>query len=155
MGQYESRLAALIIHFLYDFLDQHDLGIVLAPDGPLRLSQALVRMPDVSFVSWSRLPDRAVTKEAVLAAAPDLAIEILSKGNTPKEMERKLREYFDAGVTLVWYIDPATHSAVSYASIDQPVPHDQDTPLDASPVLPGFQLSLKTLFARVGSPSDE
>src|SRR3954468_8301072 len=34
MGQYESRLAALIIHCLYTFLDQHDLGIVLAPDGP-------------------------------------------------------------------------------------------------------------------------
>jgi Uma2 family endonuclease len=154
-GQFESRLAALIIHFLYNFLDQHDLGIVLAPDGPLRLSEALVRLPDVSFVSWNRLPGRAVTQEAILASAPDLAIEILGKGNTPREMERKLREYFDAGVTLVWYIDPASRSAVSYAAIDKPVPHDQDTPLDASPVLPGFQLSLKTLFARAGSPSDE
>ena len=40
------------------------------------------------------------------ALAPDLAVEVLSESNTRAEMDRKLRDYFAAGVLLVWYFDP-------------------------------------------------
>jgi Uma2 family endonuclease len=155
MGQYESRLAALIIHLLYTFLDKHELGIVLAPDGPMRLAAGSVRLPDVAFVSWAKFPDRKVTPDAILDRAPDLAIEVLSKSNTRKEMERKLAEYFAAGTALVWYIDPKTRTAVAYTAPDQGRTHTENEPLDASPVLPGFNLSLRELFSRAGAaPQD-
>jgi len=155
MGQYESRLAALIIHLLYTFLDKNDLGAVLAPDGPMRLAAGTVRLPDVSFVSWAKFPERKVTSDAILDAAPDLAIEVLSKSNTRKEMERKLAEYFAAGTALVWYIDPKTRTAVAYTAPDRGQTHTEDQPLDASPVLPGFTLSLRQLFARAGAAPEE
>ena len=155
MGQYESRLAALIIHLLYNFLDKNDLGIVLAPDGPMRLAAGSVRLPDVSFVSWAKFPDRKITPDAILNHAPDLAIEVLSKSNTRKEMERKLAEYFAAGTSLVWYIDPKARTAVAYTAPDQGRTHTEDQPLDASPVLPGFTLSLRQLFARAGAAPEE
>jgi hypothetical protein len=40
IGFYEARLAAVLIGFLEAFLREHDLGIVLGPDGMLRLSPA-------------------------------------------------------------------------------------------------------------------
>ena len=32
------------------------LDVVLAPDGPMRLYQGVVRLPDVAFIRWGRLP---------------------------------------------------------------------------------------------------
>jgi Uma2 family endonuclease len=155
MGQYESRLAALIIHLLYSYLDKNDLGIVLAPDGPMRLAAGSVRLPDVAFVSWTHFPGKQITRDAILDHAPDLAIEVLSKSNTPKEMGRKLLDYFSAGTTLVWYIEPRTRTAVAYTAPDQGQPYGEDDTLDATPVLPGFVLSLRELFVRAGAaPQD-
>ena len=108
-GHFESRLAAVLIYFLETFLDRSDLGIVYGADATLRLMPHLVRIPDVSFVSWQKLPDRELPAEPIPDLVPDLAVEVLSEGNTAREMQLKLREYFSVGVRLVWLIDPATH----------------------------------------------
>jgi Uma2 family endonuclease len=79
---------------------------------------------------------------------PDLTVEVLSKSNTPKEMERKRREYFDAGVRLVWIIDPKTQSATAYSSPTKSRHVGPDQSLDGGEILPGFRLSLKELFSR-------
>src|SRR5438132_6837333 len=57
MGFRESLLAALLVHYLCEFLDQHDLGLCATADGTIRLAAGLVRIPDVCFVSWDRLPN--------------------------------------------------------------------------------------------------
>ncbi len=67
-------------------------------------------MPDVAFFSWDRLPDRRVPDEPILTLSPDLAVEVLSKSNTPREMERKYKEYFRSSVRLVWEFDPRKQS---------------------------------------------
>ena len=66
--------------------------------GPFALRLAQVRMPDVAFTSWERLPGKVVPDIAIPDLAPDLAVEVLSDGNTVREMERKLTDYFLAGV---------------------------------------------------------
>ena len=83
----------------------------------MRLAPGLVRIPDVSFVSWDRFPDRRVTREPVPAIAPDLAVEVLSESNTKAEMDRKLREYFAAGARLVWYLDPEDRTVRVYTAV--------------------------------------
>ena len=65
MGYYESRLAACLIGFLEHFLDVHDLGIVLGADATLRLAPGLVRLPDVSFISWEHFPNRELPAEPI------------------------------------------------------------------------------------------
>ena len=69
VGTYESYLAGLLVRLLGNFVVEKDLGIVLPPDGMLRLAPGLVRIPDVSFISWKRLPERKVRiiKRAVKA----------------------------------------------------------------------------------------
>lgn len=155
MGIYESVVALWIVRLMTPYLDEHDPGVLSGADGPFRLAKGLVRLPDVCFVKWEKFPDRARWMNSISTVAPDLAIEVLSPGNTRKEMDRKLKEYFAAGVTLVWYIDPLKQSAIAYSSPKDFVEHDEDRPLDASPVLPGYQLSLRELFERAGAPPEE
>ena len=149
MGYYESFLAVEIIYSLKTFLEKHDLGIVLGADGTLRVLPHQVRVPDVCFISWDRFPGRKLPAEPIPALAPDLAIEVLSASNTEGEMQRKLHDYFSAGVKLVWYIDPRTKSAKSYTAEDRCVEVSEAQSLSGGEVLPGFELLLKELFAKV------
>src|SRR5205807_2492080 len=68
MGYFESRLAHLLGFYLEQYLSEHDLGIVLGADATLRLTPRLVRLPDLSFISWGRFPNRELPAEPV----PDL-----------------------------------------------------------------------------------
>jgi Uma2 family endonuclease len=102
MGFPESALAMWLGHLLQTFLNEHDLGFLTGPDGAVRLLPRLVRMPDLSFVSWEQVPVRGeIPSEPIADLAPALAVEVLSEGNTSGEMARKLKEYFLAGVRLV------------------------------------------------------
>jgi Uma2 family endonuclease len=150
MGYYESRLAALLIYFIEQFLEEHDLGIVLGADGTLRLMPGLVRVPDVSFILWERFPDRELPPEPVPALVPDLAVEVLSESNTEAEMERKLQEYFTAGVQLVWYVEPDPRCVRVYTSPRDVRLLGEEHALDGTPVLPGFHLGIKEWFDRAG-----
>src|SRR5262245_37648256 len=115
MGWKESLLASLVVKYLWLYLDKHDLGIALTTDGPVRLRPRKIRIPDACFVAWDRLPPDA-ERRAILRAVPNLAVEVVSKGNTRREMQIKLREYFKAGVELAWLIYPKTQTAVMYTS---------------------------------------
>ena len=148
MGWHESRLAVLLAHLLESFLEKHDLGIVTGADGPVRILPRQVRIPDVCFIGWEKFPNRELPREPIPPLVPDLAVEVLSPGNTEAEMQRKLRDYFTAGVRLVWYIDPRRQSARVYAAVDRLTEVHEDQSLTGGDVLPGFELSLRDLFAR-------
>ena len=90
VGTYESYLAAVLVRMLGNFAADHDCGIVLGADGMLRLAPGLVRIPDVAFISWGRIADRRIPDEPIADFVPDLAIEVISQGNTREEMQRKL-----------------------------------------------------------------
>lgn len=146
MGAEESILACLLIEFLGSFVRSKDLGIVMGEAGFLKLQPGLIRAPDVSFISWERLPGARWPKARVPELTPDLAVEVISKSNTRKEMERKLQEYFDQDVRLVWFVYPKARAIDVYTSPHEKrrVRHDQV--LDGGEVLPGFKLPLKELF---------
>jgi Uma2 family endonuclease len=155
MGFREGYLSQRVGHLITRFVDERDLGIVAGADGTVRLMKGLVRIPDVSFVSWEQLPSRTVPDEPIPDLAPDLAVEILSKGNTPGEMERKLKEYFLAGVRLVWFIDPRRRTAQVFTSPDQSTIVPEKGSLDGGDVLPGFRLPLTQIFERLAPRSDK
>jgi len=148
VGQFESRLALLIGHFIETHLEQHDLGICYGADAMLRIVPGRVRLPDVSFVSWQKLPNHKLPTEPIANLVPDLAVEVLSKGNTRREMKNKREEYFRGGASLVWEINPKKQSARVYTSVSQFQEIGPDGALDGGDVLPGFELPLKRLFAR-------
>jgi Uma2 family endonuclease len=148
MGYFESRLAIAVAYILERYLDDTNLGIVYGADAPLRILPDQVRMPDVCFVRWDRLPGGKMPEEQVPALVPNLAVEILSPGNTAAEMQRKLDDYRAAGVGLIWYIDPRTRTATSYTSADDKTEIPADGMLRGGSVLPGFEVPLAEVFAR-------
>jgi Uma2 family endonuclease len=149
MGYMESLLAGAIVEFLRRFVRKHNLGIVLPPDGTLEILPGQVRIPDVCFLSWDRFPGGKLPKTPIPAVAPDLAVEVLSESNSEGEMRRKLQDYFTAGVRLVWYVDPRDRTAAVYTSPEQCTVLDEDAILTGGDVLPGFELSLRELFAEI------
>ena len=123
-------------------------GVVFGADGMMRTFPDQVRIPDVSFISWDRYPGDEVPDEGISSFMPNLAVEVLSPGNTKGEMDRKLRDYFLAGVELVWLIDPKTQTAKTYLSPEDVRRISKTGSLDGGNVLPGFRMALKDLFAR-------
>jgi len=153
MGWYESILAVLVAHKISSYLDDHDLGQVLGADGSLKILPRMVKIPDVSFVSWARFPKSRLGRRPIPALIPDLVVEVLSDTNTKKEMAMKLDRYFKAGVLLVWYIDPESRTATAFTSLSDAVTIEEDGKLDGGEVLPGFTLSLTWLFERADRQS--
>jgi Uma2 family endonuclease len=150
MGFYESRLASVLIGLLERYLEEHPLGIVAGEAGTLKLKTGLVRIPDVSFVSWDRLPGREIPAEPLPRLTPDLAVEVLSEGITAGEMDRKLREYFASGVRLVWYFEPKIPRLRIYTSLEDCRELGEDGVIDGGDVLPGFRLSIREWLQRAG-----
>jgi Uma2 family endonuclease len=147
IGARESLLALHLGHLMKIYLDSNDLGVILGADGMMRLRPRLVRIPDVSFISWDQIPGGEFPDEPIPDLFPDLAVEVLSKSNTSREIERKLREYFEAGCRLVWIVDPKTRTADVYSAPDECRHLRATQSLDGGDVLPRFELSLKELFA--------
>lgn len=149
MGLRESFLAIALAAILRNFVRPRNLGLITGADGMMRLFPGLVRIPDVAFLSWDRFPNRRVPTEPIPDVAPDLAVEVLSAGNTAREMARKRQEYFAAGVQVVWQVDPNTRTVEVFTAPDQStVLHEAQT-LEGGAVLPGFTLPLQELFSEL------
>jgi Uma2 family endonuclease len=156
MGKYEAYLGSMLNYLLWAFVHPRKLGVVLSSDAMLRLAPGLIRIPDVCFFSWARLPGRKVTGEAFYETAADLAVEVISPSNTRKEMQQKLQEYFAGGARLVWYVYHRPRKEVRvYTSPQDCSVLAADQMLDGGDVLPGFRLELRELFAEPEEPPTE
>ena len=149
MGLAESFLAMRLGYLLNVYLAKHNLGLVVGADGALRLWPGLVRIPDVSFISWDQLPNRKIPKKPIPDLYPNLAVEVLSRKNTKAEIERKLHEYFRSGTRLAWVVDPRKRTVAVYTAPDQSRLVTEQESLDGGEVLPGLTLPLSELFANL------
>ncbi len=148
LGRYESSLAMWMGMFLGQFLTENPIGQMTAPDGAYDTIDGHSRLPDVGFVTTARVVAAGAENDSVMPIPPDLAVEILSPGNTPKEMDNKLREYFAAGVRLVWYVEPRAKTVRVFTSPENVTELSEDDTLDGGDVLPGFELSIREWFQR-------
>ena len=146
MGAFESYVGVYLIRLLANFVAKNDLGIILGPDGMLRFSPQRVYLPDISFISWDQNPMREMRKQQIADLHPNLAVEILSPGNTRREMENKRCDYFAWGVGLVWELDPQKREMHVYSSPDEFTTVTESGALDGADVLPGFTLPLAKIF---------
>jgi Uma2 family endonuclease len=153
VGFEASVVAATMIRILGDFVARRRLGIVAGADGMFRLLASSVRAPDVAFLSRSRFPDGRFPQEAYPALAPDLAIEVLSPGNTKAEMMRKRIEYFHSGVRLVWIVDCRSRSVAVYTTPVGVTVLDEEATITGGDVLPGFESVVADFFSDLDADS--
>lgn len=151
VGWLESRLATVLAGEIHAFLKRRDLGVVnCGGDGYLKLKRRLIRVPDVSFVSWHRMPGRKSPKEPCPELIADLVVEVLSRGNTRREMTRKRADFFERGTKQFWIVDPRKCTVtVYYSETDSRTLTVKDA-VDGEDILPGFRLSIQSWFDMAG-----
>ena len=116
-----------------------DGGFVLFPD------RETVRVPDVAFVRADRMP-QGEARRHFPRLAPDLVVEVLSPTDRASDVLAKVAMYLDAGVPLIWLIDPDERTVTVLAANTAPVTlHTGDT-LDGGEVLPDFQIAVADIF---------
>lgn len=114
-------------------------GFVLARDPDT------VRGPDVAYVSSERLAT-GVTDGPFFEGAPDLAVEILSSSNRPREIAEKIGEYLEAGARRVWVVDQERKTVTVHGPDRTPRTLGSGDVLDGEEVLPGFSVPVSELF---------
>lgn len=122
-----------------------DTAFVLARDPDT------VRIPDVAFVQHERLPPPLVSGRAALA--PDLAVEIRSPDDRPSEVQRKVADYFAAGVQLVWLVDPDAQTVEVWTAGGLDRRCTATETIDGGAVIPGFRCPTARFFeGAAGTP---
>jgi Uma2 family endonuclease len=119
-------------------------GEALLSENLYTLSPTTRLAPDVAVILGDRRAELLDAK--VIPIIPDIVVEVLSPSETPRNVLRKLKQYFTAGVKEVWLIDPDTRTAEIWTG--PTLPEHELTVADAiaSPLLPGFTLALGDLF---------
>ncbi|SRR6266571_2674830 len=141
-GAVSLRLAAL----LHAFVRGRQLGVVFESNTGFRLPGGNVRSPDACFVAAGRFADDRLP-DGFADVAPDLAVEVISPGDRPRHVLDKVGEYLEAGVRLVWVIDPKRQRAVAYRSMSEVRELGPADELDGEDVLPGFRCRLSDILA--------
>ena len=148
VGGRHGWLALRLARLLADYVDAHQLGVVMVETGfTLARNPDTVRGPDVSFVGADRIPAAGIP-ETFWSGPPDLAVEIRSPSDTVAALHAKGGEYLARGVRLVWILDPAAETVtVSAPHLPLMTVGDPDV-LEGGDVVPGLRISLRELFAR-------
>jgi Uma2 family endonuclease len=134
---YIALRIALRLNALYDPRD----GVALVEAMVYCFPSGRGRKPDVSFFWKRRLPGEAVPK-GDLYITPDLAVEVLSPGNSAIEIEEKLDEYLEAGVPFVWMVNPDPRTIRVYRSDGTTRLYRAGDVIENEPLLPGFRLAV-------------
>ena len=102
-----------------------------------------VRKPGASFFRPGRLLH---LPEGFTTIPPDIAVEVISPSDVLYEVEAKVDEYLDAGVKLVWLINPSNRSVRVFQPNQRPIQLGPADDLTGSDVLPDFRCSVAELF---------
>jgi Uma2 family endonuclease len=136
-----------VIHELYAvllvFVKERKLGLV-TPDAWIELSDGTVRAPDVAFIPADRA--EGLDPRHALKATPVLVAEVLGTWDKPRDLVRKVRQYLDAGVKLVWVLDPEKYEIDVYPQDGALYTLTAEDNLEAPDILPGFSVPIGKLF---------
>ncbi len=135
------------------FVDAHDLGDVVIDTG-FRLAADTICGPDVAFMSQQNLAT-ITESDKYLPFAPDLAVEVVSPGDTASEVQDKVDLYLDAGTRLVWIMYPTLQHVVVHRADRTSKTVLRDGIVDGEDVLPGLKIAVVDLFPQAPASTVE
>ena len=101
------------------------------------------RVADLGYFTKKEIKEMRKGKKT----APAFAIEILSPNEKLEDIEDKVKDYFDAGVQLVWYTSPKQQQIYKYKTPSDIKIFKGTAIISAEPVLPDFSFKVKDMFA--------
>jgi Uma2 family endonuclease len=148
-GEAHMIVAAWLIHLLFGFVDEHDLGIITASEGGFVLASdpAIVRAPDVGFIAKAR--PTGPSSEKYFPGAPDLAVEVVSPNDKAATIHDKVIDYLHAGSRLVWVVYPDSKTVMAYQPDADAHLYTTAETLDGGDVLPGLSLPVSDIFKKL------
>lgn len=141
-----GRVCSRIVVKIGSFVEEHDLGETVCNDTGIITERDpdTVRGADVAYYSYARIP-RGECPQGYPAAAPEIVFEVVSPGNTRREVTRKIGEYIQVGVNVVCVVDPQFKTVnLHYPELPSATLTADDPLLFAE--LPGFSLPVSKLF---------
>lgn len=142
-----SSLAARITVLLGMHVLPNNLGRLYSADGGFVLfpDRETVRVPDVAFVRAERMP-QGEARRHFARLAPDLVVEVLSPTDRASEVLAKVAMYQEAGVPLIWLVDPDERTVTVLAANLAPITLHAGQALDGGSVLPEFHVAVSDIF---------
>lgn len=125
-------------------VEAQKLGAVYGPDATFQIGHN-DRLPHVAFVSAARIPAEGETNEK-WQLAPDLVVEIISPGDVWEKVNRKIRDYFAAGVRQIWLISLELREVHVYDAPKSITYLTEEDELINENLLPGFRCRISELF---------
>jgi Uma2 family endonuclease len=133
---------------LSQFVRKHKLGRMFGAETGFLLERDpdTVRAPDVAFIHRDHLPQQDPA-EAFWPGAPDLAVEVLSPGDTEREVKEKVDAWLSVGAAVVWEVNPGDGTVTVHRGPDDAELLGEDDTFDGGPVVPGFRCRVRDFFA--------
>jgi Uma2 family endonuclease len=147
-GNVHGRVTMSFAWRLARYVDDNQLGTVYAAETEFRLASDpdTVRAPDVAFVSRACIEDVSEV-EGFWPKAPDLAVEVVSPGDTYAEVEEKVFAWLEAGTKMVVVINLRQRSATVFKSSTDIIALAEADVLAGGDIVPGFELAVREIFA--------
>jgi Uma2 family endonuclease len=81
---------------------------------------------------------------------PALVIEVLSPSDKPTKVNRRVMQYIQRGICMVWTVDPELRAITVYLPGDLPKVLEEEDELTGGDVLPEFRCRVADLFTFPG-----
>ena len=146
-GAEHGAVAAWILTRIASGAATSGAGTVFAAETGFVLSRApdTVRAPDAAFVTQERV-EAAGRVLGYWPGPPDLAVEVVSPGDSFSEVHEKALAWLRAGARVVLVADPPTCHVTVYRSPSDVRVLAGDDPVDCTDLVPGFAPAASTLF---------
>ena len=132
---------------LAQYVKAHDLGFVFAAETGYKLASNpdTVLAPDIAFLRRERVEPTGLLK-GYRENAPDLAVEVMSPGDTVREVTEKAGKWLAAGALMVWVVNPKKRTVTVYRAPGEVTTLDEKDHLDGGEVVPGFRCKVSEIF---------
>lgn len=145
-GEHHGWVALALGSKIFEYVEQRRLGRAYAAETGFVIHRGpdTVRAPDVAFVAAPRVSE--IPARGFAELAPDLVVEVVSPSDRASDVSSKAAMWLDAGVRLVWVVDPQARLAAVHHPGGLVTVLREDGHLDGEDVLPGFRLPLASLL---------
>ena len=128
-------------------VEANKLGVCFGAETGFKIASNpdTVRAPDVGFIKREKIPESGIT-EKFWPGAPDLAVEVLSPGDTFDEVYGKVEDWLAAGTSAVWVVSPKRRNVTVYHSLTDVKTYSEKDELEGGEVVPGFRCKVAEIF---------
>ena len=145
-GGIHGSTAVNLGSLLLSFIKARNLGVVMVETGyRLASNPDTVRGPDISFLSATKIPSNGLP-DGYIDGPPDLAVEIVSPGDTASEIQDKVQDYLAYGTPMVWVVYPQQRLVIVHDPDGTARTLRETDTLSGEAIIPGFSCQVAEIF---------